>query len=128
MDYWCGGSLLDRLHSDLALARCVGRPPLGMLMFLGVRLGGSFLLPTPWRWGFGHPYLRGTTWCTGAQGGAARGPAGVDRSGEPAEAEGGGNTPVHSGRQGSGGASDAPPPTGAAGRALPGQGAGGGAP
>ena len=68
MDYWCGGSLLERLRSDLALARCVGHGPVGILMFLGVRLGGSFLLPTPWRWGFGHPYPGGVTGCRHAPG------------------------------------------------------------
>lgn len=66
MDYWCGGSPLDRLRSDLALARCVGRGPLGVLMFLGVRLAGSTWIPAPWRWGFGYPYPGGTTWCGGA--------------------------------------------------------------
>lgn len=79
MDYWCGGSLLDRLRSDLALARCVGHGPLGGLMFLGVRLGGSFWLPTPWRWGFGYPYPRGTSFC----GGARKGEAGAPGEGTP---------------------------------------------
>ena len=54
--YWYGGSRAERLQADLALKSCVeqrGRPLLAKLMFIGVRIGGHTLLPTPWRWGFG---------------------------------------------------------------------------
>lgn len=50
--YWCGGSYLDRVEADLALARCAGLP----IMYAGVRLGGTALLPTPFRWGYGRSW------------------------------------------------------------------------
>ncbi|MFK0569902.1 hypothetical protein [Endozoicomonas sp.] len=59
--YWKGGTSKERLHSDQELRQCVGEtghPLIGMLMFGGVRLGGSPLWPTPFRWGFGWDYPR----------------------------------------------------------------------
>lgn len=56
MEYWCGGSFLDRVAADLRLAQCVGGE-LGTLMFVGVRLGGWSWVPGgAFRWGYGWPY------------------------------------------------------------------------
>lgn len=60
--YWKGGSYHERLEADLALQSCVsdrGQDRISELMFLGVRMGGSPLWPTDYRWGYGWPYLRG---------------------------------------------------------------------
>lgn len=58
--YWCGGSSSQRSAADKRMQSCVaetGHPKTGLLMRLGVRLTGSRLLPTPWRWGYGWPWL-----------------------------------------------------------------------
>lgn len=55
--YWCGGSREDRREADRALASCVaeqGHPIYSRFMYGGVRTGGLSILPTPWRWGYGH--------------------------------------------------------------------------
>ncbi|TJY61178.1 hypothetical protein E4T66_10300 [Sinimarinibacterium sp. CAU 1509] len=61
--YWRGGTATQRRHADVALRDCVlahtGRQHLADLMFRGVRIGGSPLLPTPFRWGYGWRYGRG---------------------------------------------------------------------
>jgi hypothetical protein len=60
--YWKGGTYQERLDADLALERCVaaaGEPDIAKLMLQGVRAGGSPLLPTPYRWGYGWPFGRG---------------------------------------------------------------------
>jgi len=57
--YWKGGTREDRLEADLMLKRCVSQktnPILGTIMYYGVRLGGVWWLPTPFRWGFGWKY------------------------------------------------------------------------
>ena len=57
--YWKGGTREERLAADLILKECVSeksRPILGTLMYFGVRLGGVWWLPTPFRWGFGWEY------------------------------------------------------------------------
>lgn len=62
LSYWKGGSYDERLQADRALARCVagvGEPAIAKLMLAGVRVGGSPFIPTPYRWGYGWPYLRG---------------------------------------------------------------------
>ncbi len=53
--YWCGGSNSDRKRADQFLSRCVKQKAgvMGPLMYIGVRVGGSPWLPTPWRWGYG---------------------------------------------------------------------------
>lgn len=59
--YWLGGTKEARLEADRELRGCIaghGHTALAHLYYLGVRLGGSPLLPTPWRWGFGWPYYR----------------------------------------------------------------------
>ncbi|WP_341503933.1 hypothetical protein [Gallaecimonas sp. GXIMD4217] len=59
--YWQGGSYRQRLEADLALKSCVeqvGEPQIALLMLAGVRVGGSPLWPTPFRWGYGWPYPR----------------------------------------------------------------------
>jgi hypothetical protein len=60
--YWCGGSYLDRLWADLRLGGCVAREgwpvvgqALALFMPLGVQAGGMSVLPTWFRWGYGHP-------------------------------------------------------------------------
>ena len=57
--YWQGGTAAERKAADQALRECVkqkGYPILAQLMYVGVRVGGHHLLPTPWRWGFGWPW------------------------------------------------------------------------
>lgn len=59
--YWRGGTHEERLAADLALEQCVaklGEPDIAKLMLQGVRAGGSPLLPTPFRWGYGWPFPR----------------------------------------------------------------------
>ena len=58
-EYWKGGSYEERLQSDQKLEECVataGEPEIALLMLAGVRVGGSPLLPTKFRWGYGWPY------------------------------------------------------------------------
>ncbi len=60
--YWKGGSYDERLRADQALERCVagvGEPEIAGLMLAGVRVGGSPYYPTPYRWGYGWPFMRG---------------------------------------------------------------------
>lgn len=59
--YWMGGTEDERLVADNALEACVatlGEPEVALLMLLGVRVGGTPLLPTEFRWGYGWPYPR----------------------------------------------------------------------
>jgi hypothetical protein len=54
--YWHGGSWRDRLAADRELAACVLRVRgMGMaaVMYVGVRFGGAFFWPVPWRFGYG---------------------------------------------------------------------------
>lgn len=55
ISYWCGGSEADREAADQFLKRCVNEQSAGVgnLFYAGVFVGGSPLLPTPWRWGYG---------------------------------------------------------------------------
>ncbi|MBU0674293.1 MAG: FAD-binding oxidoreductase [Proteobacteria bacterium] len=60
--YWKGGLIGERTAADQALERCVtrvGEPEIARIMLAGVRVGGSPYFPTPYRWGYGWPYLRG---------------------------------------------------------------------
>ena len=60
--YWKGGSYDEKLQSDKALQSCVaevGEPEIAAIMLAGVRVGGSPYFPTPYRWAYGWPYLRG---------------------------------------------------------------------
>ncbi|WP_143730312.1 FAD-binding oxidoreductase [Microbulbifer sp. GL-2] len=60
--YWKGGTYEQRKLADENLKVCVastGEGELALLMLVGVRIGGTPYLPTPFRWGFGWPYLRG---------------------------------------------------------------------
>ncbi len=62
MFYWVGGSFEERLHADRFLRTCVtetGHPEVAQSMFLGVRVGGSPFVNTPWRWGYGWSEIRG---------------------------------------------------------------------
>jgi hypothetical protein len=54
-----GGTREERKQADLALEKCVsqkGHPYIGKIMYYGVRVGGVYWLPTPFRWGFGWSY------------------------------------------------------------------------
>ena len=60
--YWQGGTYDDRRIADQALHQCVaetGSVGIANIMLVGVRLGGSPLLLTPFRWGYGWSYTRG---------------------------------------------------------------------
>ena len=57
--YWIGGTREERKDADQELRKCVtekGHPIVGQVMYLGVRIGGVWWLPTPFRWGFGWNY------------------------------------------------------------------------
>ena len=57
--YWCGGPSWQRRKADHLLRVCVRQHSSALnadLMYIGVRLGGSRLLPFPWRWGYGYPW------------------------------------------------------------------------
>jgi hypothetical protein len=57
--YWMGGTSEERRAADLELTRCVaerGHPYIARLMYIGVRIGGVWWLPAPFRWGFGWDY------------------------------------------------------------------------
>ena len=57
--YWMGGTRGQRKQADLELKRCVsekGHPVIAQMMYFGVRIGGVWWLPTPFRWGFGWEY------------------------------------------------------------------------
>ncbi len=60
MEYWCGGTASERKDFDRMLGTCVAdkeHPVLGPTMGVFVRVGGLWVLPTPWRWGYGWPWL-----------------------------------------------------------------------
>jgi hypothetical protein len=60
MEYWCGGTAAQRSAADKRLQQCLsdnGNPAMGTAMRIGTRLGGWWLLPLPWRWGYGWPWL-----------------------------------------------------------------------
>lgn len=59
--YWQGGTYAARLDADEELRMCVkavGEPEIALLMLAGVRVGGSPLWPTSFRWGYGWPYFK----------------------------------------------------------------------
>ena len=59
--YWQGGTQEQRAKADLALESCVsavGEPNIAKLMLAGVRVGGSPIWPTRFRWGYGWSYPR----------------------------------------------------------------------
>lgn len=61
--YWRGGTEEQRRAADDELETCVrkatGGEALAKAMRAGVRVGGTPVLPTPFRWGYGWPYDRG---------------------------------------------------------------------
>jgi len=62
LSYWRGGTRAERRAADDALEQCVaakGYPKVAALMSMGVFVGGTPFLPTPFRWGYGWPYPRG---------------------------------------------------------------------
>lgn len=57
--YWKGGTYSERHDADKALRMCVkevGEPEIALLMLAGVRVGGSPIWPTTFRWGYGWSY------------------------------------------------------------------------
>ncbi len=59
--YWQGGTYSERLEADKELRECVaqvGEPAIANLMLGGVRVGGTPILPTRFRWGYGWDYPR----------------------------------------------------------------------
>ncbi len=59
--YWQGGTYTERLEADKELRECVaqvGEPDIANLMLGGVRVGGTPILPTRFRWGYGWDYPR----------------------------------------------------------------------
>ena len=62
MAYLKGGSFAQRQLADKELEQCVtqlGEPDIALLMYHGVRIGGTPHIPTPFRWGYGWPFARG---------------------------------------------------------------------
>lgn len=61
--YWRGGSEEERKQADKTLRACVmertGDKALAEAMYEGVRVGGSPVFPTWYRWGYGWKYGRG---------------------------------------------------------------------
>lgn len=54
--YWKGGTWDERRSADIQLREGIekkGEPLVAQIVYLGVRIGGTPWLPTPWRWGFG---------------------------------------------------------------------------
>lgn len=59
--YWKGGTYAQRKAADEALETCVadvGEPEVAAFMLAGVRVGGSPIWPTRFRWGYGWPWPR----------------------------------------------------------------------
>ena len=59
--YWKGGTYEERVEADQKLRQCVSEvqePKIAVLMFAGVRVGGSPYFPTSFRWGYGWSYPR----------------------------------------------------------------------
>ena len=57
--YWKGGSLAQRKKADIEFRQCIANSNqflLAGIYYFGVRVGGTPILPTPWRWGFGWYY------------------------------------------------------------------------
>ncbi|HEX4926047.1 MAG TPA: hypothetical protein VFV50_18280 [Bdellovibrionales bacterium] len=60
--YWAGGTYSERRAADLKFMECIrdaGEPELAVFAYLGVRVGGSALVPSPYRWGYGWSGVRG---------------------------------------------------------------------
>lgn len=59
--YWKGGTHAQRLEADLELRSCVAQvdePEIAAVMLIGVRVGGSPVFPTRFRWGYGWSWPR----------------------------------------------------------------------
>ena len=65
ISYWKGGSEEDRKQADLALKNCVmkntGDVHLARTMYDAVRIWGSPIFPSWYRWGYGWAYGRDYT-------------------------------------------------------------------
>lgn len=62
--YWMGGSDWDRKLADRKLKQCVSKNFagwMGVMMYVGVRVGGTPSFDTDFRWGYGWKYNRGYT-------------------------------------------------------------------
>jgi hypothetical protein len=59
--YWKGGTRRQRIDADNELHDCVskvGEAEIAFIMLTGVRVGGTPLFPTEYRWGYGWSYPR----------------------------------------------------------------------
>lgn len=59
--YWKGGTYQQRVDADLELRSCVAKvdePEIAAVMLIGVRVGGSPIFPTRFRWGYGWTWPR----------------------------------------------------------------------
>ena len=58
IEYWKGGSREERKIADKKLREQVNEKIsfMGDIMYVGVRVFGHPLFPTPWRWGYGFEY------------------------------------------------------------------------
>ncbi len=68
--YWKGGTWKDRRNADKNLGKCVAQKTdkaLGFIFYMGVRMGGSPYINTPYRWGYGWDFGRGYTKMKGYQ-------------------------------------------------------------
>lgn len=70
MWYWAGGNEKYKTQSDKELGQCIAKATsktFGELVTQGVTIGGSSILPTTWRWGFGRDNLQGSIPLSSAQ-------------------------------------------------------------
>lgn len=60
--YWKGGTPAERQAADQDFKRCLsdqGYSKISYLYYIGVRLGGSNMINTPFKWGYGWQQERG---------------------------------------------------------------------
>jgi hypothetical protein len=60
--YWLGGTYQQRENADRELRNCVKKSFsnfMGILMYMGVRVGGKPRYDTSYKWGYGWTYERG---------------------------------------------------------------------
>ena len=61
--YWFGGPEEERLKADEKLRDDINKimPGMGDIVYLGVKAGGTNLIPFPWHWGYGWDSSRTTS-------------------------------------------------------------------
>jgi hypothetical protein len=61
--YWQGGSNIERKKADKQFYDClqktINNKFIPTIVYIGVRIGGTPFLATPWRWGYGWTFGRG---------------------------------------------------------------------